>query len=241
MSKNSFSGGAAAGGGSAATPHKQKPAELLVSVEKKAPTDTCPSLRHLCYQKVPSILELDEQNGPKGIKLTLTFSNPNEAADAKKRLRNLEVNMSSKDKAYTRKISVESAKPKKHDPSSAPAPALPVFDPQCLERLMLDPVDPADKRPLKWLRDNVRCVLFKGSDPLPSIEYDDMTDDKFYISRTDFSFIRIPHPDPGNRDLAKECVEMTKNGVGISNFNYQFLKVVQIPTAILHTPECWTR
>jgi hypothetical protein len=238
MSKNSFSG-AAAGGGSA-TPHKQKSSELTVSLEKKDPRDTCSSsLRHLCFSKVTSILQIDEENGPKGIKLTLTFSNPEEAAEAKKRLKNLEVKMSSKDKDYTRKISVEIAKPKKHDPSSAPAPALPVFDPQCLAWLMLDPIDPVDKRQPKWLIDSVRCTLFNGVDAIPSVEYDDMTEVKYYINRKDISFIRIPHP--GNPSLAKECVEMTGKGAGISHFNYQFLKVSRIPTAILHMPECWTR
>ena len=240
MSKNSFSSGAAAGGGGAATPHKQKSPELIVSVEKKDPTDTCSSsLRQLCFSKVPSILQIDEENGPKSIKLTLIFSNPDEAAEAKKRLKNLEVKMSSKGKDYIRKISAESAKPKKHDPSSAPAPALPVFDPQCLARLMLDPVDPADKRQPKWLLDSVRCTLFNGVDAIPSVEYDDMTEVKYYNNRIDIAYIRIPHP--GNPSLAKECIEMTGKGAGISHFNYQFLKVSRIPTAILDMPECWTR
>ena len=229
------------GGGSAATSHKKKSDELVVLVEKKDPKDTCSSLQDLCYSKASTIREFNEVHEPKAIKLTLTFDNPKEAADAKKRLKNLEVRVSSsKDKDYTRKISVESAKPKKHDPVSAPAPALPVFDPQCLAMLELGPIDPADKRPPKWLIDCVRHRLFKPSvDPIPLVEFRDMTEVKYYINRTDIAFIRIPHP--GNPSLTKECVEMTRQGVGVSHFNYQFMTVTRIPTAILHMPECWTR
>jgi hypothetical protein len=239
MSKSLISGGSAAGGG-AANLHKQKSSELIVSVEKKNPTDTCSaSLQYLCISKAPSILGIDEENGKKAIKLTLTFSNSEEAAEAKKRLKNLEIKMSSKDNEYTRKISVESPKPKKYDPSSAPAPSLPLFDPQCLTRLELDPIDPADKRPPKWLIDSVRYILFSSIDVVPSVEYTDMTPVNYYLNRVDISFIRIPHP--GNPSLAKECVEMTGKGDGVNRFNYQFLKVTRIPTAILDMPECWTR
>jgi hypothetical protein len=231
MSKNSFP---------SATPHKQRPAELVVSIEKKDTRDTCPSLQHLCSLKAPSICGFTEENGPKAIALTLTFSTPEEAADAKKRLKNLEVRVSSKDKEYTRKISVESAKPKKHDPDSVPA--LPEFDvskltfarPPIPERLRDEP--PA------WLLDPVifSPELFRLSGGGISLRepFANTRPARCYKRPSVTADYRIAHPDhPG---IVKKCVDMCLKGSGFEH-GWTCFCTVEIPVSILKNPEFWRR